>query len=97
MLCCLDTEILSACSVKRPCHVSDEFDAGCSWDLTLRKVCWICRPTIDTKPHTLIFIAIPLCGSYPTTLKSSTLQPSILHPASFSISRVGKSFGTLSI
>ena len=28
--------------------------------------------------HTLIFIAMPLCGSYPTTLKSSVAHPSML-------------------
>lgn len=48
---------------------------------------------LDTR-HTLIFIAIDLCGSYPTTFKSSAFQPSILHPTSREISNVGKFFGS---
>lgn len=47
--------------------------------------------------QTLIFIAMPLCGSYPTTLKSSTFHPSISPPGSRAISSVGNSFGTRSI
>lgn len=46
--------------------------------------------------YTLIFIAIPLCGSYPKTLKSSTFHPSIPSSPFLSITSSGNALGTLS-